>query len=100
MAVLENLRDKFTDVHKDFDKLLAQHPHLAAEAIDAAEDAAGKAYINNDGHHKMEFAIAYVLEQIHIPGPFAVMASQQIVDRTEAFVQAKYNEQKAKEAKA
>ena len=98
MTALENLREKFADVHKNFDNFLEQHHDVAVAAINAAEKAAGDAYEKFDGHKKMEFAISFLLEQIHIPGPFAVMASQQIVDRTEAFIQNVYNAKIAKES--
>lgn len=84
---LENLRSKFEAVHEGFDEFLAQHKDAADAAIAAVETG----YTTFKGHQKLELAIEILLEQIHIPGPFAVMASQQIVDRTEAFIQSRFN---------
>lgn len=91
MTKLENLREKFADVHEKFDEFLDQHHDVAVAAIDAAEKAAGEAYKKFNGHEKMEFAIAYLLEQIHVPATYAVMASQVIVDKTEEFIQKIFN---------
>ena len=91
MGNVTKLREKFADIHEGFDAFLADHKE-GAEAAIAAVEAGYKAL---DGHEKLEMAIAILLEQIHIPGPFAVMASQQIVDRTEAFIQCVFNEKKA-----
>jgi len=94
MTKLENLREKFANVHEKFDEFLEQHHELATAAIDEVEKEAGNLYEKFGVHTKIEAAIAYFLEQIHVPGSFAVMASQQVVDRIEAFIQKIFNAKK------
>lgn len=91
MTKLENLREKFADMHENFDKFLAEH----ADIVDGIIDTVGEMYKAFKGHEKMEFAIAATLEAIQIPAPFAIMASQIVVDKTEAFIQERYNEKHA-----
>lgn len=92
MGKLENLREKFADMHEKFDDFLADHKDVIDEIIDTV----GEVYKKCKGHEKMEFAIAAALEALQIPAPFAIMSSQIIVDKTEAFIQERYNEKHAK----
>lgn len=89
---LANLREKFTQVHEGFDDFLAEHKDIADAAIIAVETG----YTAFKGHEKLEMALEILLMQLHIPGPFAVMASQQIVDRVEAFIQKRFDKKRAK----
>ena len=87
MPKLEKIRERFSEIHEKFDDFLAEHKEAARTVIEVVE--AG--YKAMSGEEKLEMAIALLLEQLHVPGPFAVMASQQIVERTEAFIQKVFN---------
>lgn len=90
MTILAKLREKFTTFHENFDEFLAGHKDEADAVIKTVE----LGYVAFKGHVKLEIAVQLLLEQLHVPGVYAVMASQAIVDRTEAFIQARFNKKR------
>jgi len=91
--LLDKLRELFSEKYRDFKTYLKEDaPEIAEKAIDFAAEK----YTECDGDTKMQYAIEFVLENLHIPAIYAVIASKVILAAVKSFIQDKYDELKNK----
>ena len=88
--MLKEIREKMIDGIEQLEKTLERNKDIAEIVI---KDV-GEEYQEHNGHSKMFLAISFLLQRINVPAIFATIASQKVVDITEKFIQARYDEMK------
>ena len=89
--LLDKLRTLFSNNYREFKEYLIEHePEIAEKAINYVIEK----YSDIDGDQKMEFAIQFVLEAVHIPAIYAIFSSKLILQAVKYFIQDKYDDLK------
>lgn len=89
--LLNKLREFFCHEYKDFKIYINEEaPEIAEKAIKFVIEQ----YNDLNGDQKMELAIQFVLQNLHVPAIYTVIASKTILKAIKSIIQDKYDEMK------